>query len=203
MTIQIRILIARGDDGMTDSHFESCIALIRQGSAEGLKEIYECYYKLIYSIMLSVVKNREDAEDLTADLFLKLWDKLADSYRSGGGHKAWLGAVARNMATDHIRRKVRIQEVPIDRPSDEDSPYIEPVSSENIEDTVIGDMTVSEALKALDDTEREIVNFKLFADFTFQQISDTLSIPLGTVTWKYRNAINKLSNYIKEVQKND
>ncbi len=188
---------------MTDSRFEGCIALIRQGSTEGLKEIYESYYKLIFSIMLSVVKNREDAEDLTADLFLKLWDKLADSYRSGSGHKAWLGTVARNMATDHIRKNARIQQLPTDRPTDEDSPYIEPVSSENIEDTVIGKMTVAEALQTLADAEREIVNLKLFADFTFQEISDTLSIPLGTVTWKYRNAINKLSNYIKEVQKND
>ena len=188
---------------MTDSRFESCIALIRQGSAEGLKEIYECYYKLIYSVMLTMVKNRQDAEDLTSDFFLKLWDRLADAYKAGGGHKAWLAAVARNMATDFLRKSSRVQQTPIDRPADDDAPYTEPVSGENVEDTVIGSITVSEALKALEDTEREIVNLRLFADLTFKEIAKALSMPLGTVTWKYRNAISKLSNFIKEVQNND
>ena len=182
---------------MTDSRFESCIALIRQGSAEGLKEIYEAYYKLIYSVMYSVCANRMTAEDLTADLFVKLWEKLADSYRSGSGHKAWLAACARNMATDHMRRSSR-ELLTIDAP-DEDSVHTEPMT-EDISDEVIGNITVKEALKKLDENERTIIDLKLFADLTFSEISKALAMPLGTVTWKYRRAIQKLSNYLKEVQ---
>lgn len=180
---------------MTDSRFESCIALIRQGSAEGLKEIYEAYYRLIYSVMYSVVQNRMTAEDLTADLFVKLWEKLAEAYRPGSGHKAWLAACARNMATDHLRRSSR-EVLSIDAPEEENIAHTEPQTGDFTED-IIGNLTVAEALKRLDESERTIIDLKLFADFTFRQISKTLAIPLGTVTWKYRRAIAKLSDFIK------
>ncbi len=183
---------------MTDSRFESCIALIRQGSTEGLREIYEAYYKLIYSVMYSVVGNKMTAEDLTADLFVKLWEKLADAYRHGSGHKAWLAACARNMATDHLRRSSR-ELYTIDQPAEENGPQTEPVSSD-FTDTVIGNISVNEAMKRLSDSERTIVDLRLFADFTFKEISKALAMPLGTVTWKYRRAIEKLSNYVREVQ---
>lgn len=185
---------------MTDSRFESCILLIRQGSSEGLREIYEGYFKTIYSVMLSVVNNRANAEDLTSDFFLKLWERLADTYRAGNGHKTWLVTIARNMAADFLRRSSRV-ELTIDAPADESASRSEPVSGENLEAAVIGNLTVSEALKTLEEGEREIVNLRLFADFTFKEIARALSMPLGTVTWKYRGAIKKLSNYVKEVQK--
>ncbi len=186
---------------MTDSRFESCILLIRQGDKSGLKEIYTEYCKVIYSVMLSVVKNQSDAEDLTSDFFLKLWEKFSDTYKEGNGHKRWLSVMARNMAIDFLRKQSRI-ELTIDntKDSDEDnSPHTEPVSTDNTEETVLGNLTIREALKKLKDDEREIVNFKVFVGLTFKQIAKTLNMPLGTVTWKYRSAINKLSNYVKEV----
>ncbi len=182
---------------MTDSRFESCILLIRQGDKSGLKEIYDGYAKIIYSVMLSAVKNPSDAEDLTSDFFLKLWEKLADTYKQGSGHKRWLTILARNMAVDFLRKNNRL-ELTIDT-DEEESPHTEPVSSDNCEETVIGNLTVREALEKLSPTEREIVNLKLFAGFTFKEIAKILPAPLGTVTWKYRRAIDKLSKYVKEV----
>lgn len=61
-----------------------------------------------------------------------------------------------------------------------------------VEDEVIGNMALKEALAVLKDGERQIINMKILGDMTFQEISDTLHMPMGTVTWKYRNAIGKL-----------
>ena len=180
---------------MTDSRFECCIQLIRQGSQEGLREIYEAYCKTVYSIMLTVTKNRADAEDLTSNFFVKLWDKLADVYRAGGGHKSWLAAAARNMAIDFLRRKSRV-ETTLD---DEESGF-DPQSGERLEETVIRKLSVSEALNKLSGSEREIVNLKLFSDFTFREIAKALALPMGTVTWRYNRALKKLREYFEEVQ---
>ena len=182
---------------MTDSRFESCILLIQQGDKIGLKEIYDGYAKIIYSVMLSAVKNPSDAEDLTSDFFLKLWEKLAATYKQGSGHKRWLATLAHNMAIDFLRKNNRI-ELTIDTDEDENS-HTEPVSSDNCEETVIGNLSVREALEKLSESEREVVNLKLFAGFTFEETAKILSMPLGTVTWKYRRAIDKLSKYVKEV----
>lgn len=183
---------------MTDSLFERCIEQIRCGDKKGLKEIYDEYGKIIYSVMLSAVRNSHDAEDLTSDYFLKLWDKLADTYKSGGGHKRWLTVTARNTAIDFLRKNGREQLI-LDI-ENEDGSSEEPVSEENSENTIIGDMTVREALETLDPCEREVINLKLFADFTFKDIAHTLNKPLGTVAWKYRTAVDKLRKHIKEVQ---
>ena len=182
---------------MTDSRFESCILLIQQGDKIGLKEIYDGYAKIIYSVMLSAVKNPSDAEDLTSDFFLKLWEKLAATYKQGSGHKRWLATLAHNLAIDFLRKNNRV-ELTIDTDEDENS-HTEPVSSDNCEETVIGNLSVREALEKLSESEREIVNLKLFAGFTFEETAKILSMPLGTVTWKYRRAIDKLSKYVKEV----
>lgn len=53
-------------------------------------------------------------------------------------------------------------------------------------------MNLKEALATLKPKEREIINMKIMGDMTFQEIADILGKPLGTVTWQYREAINKL-----------
>ena len=55
---------------------------MKMGDKNALHEIYEAYIGYIYSIVLQVVGNREDAEDVTSEFFIKLW-RLADTYQSG------------------------------------------------------------------------------------------------------------------------
>ena len=184
---------------MTDRQFERRITLIQQGDKQGLKEIYDEYGKMIYQCVFNVLHDVHDAEDITSDFFLKLW-KIADTYCFGGKHKRWLVTIARNMALDLLKKQKR--EIPV---LDDDSEFSagafsnEPADTVSTEDTVTGNMAVAEALERLDESEREIVNMKILADMTFKDIAAVLGKPMGTVTWKYRNAISKLQNYIGEV----
>lgn len=67
-----------------------------------------------------------------------------------------------------------------------------------VDDSVIGKLTFEEALKLLSDDERDILNMRLGMDMTFREISRAVRKPLGTVTWKYRQAVSKLRKTIKE-----
>lgn len=184
---------------MTDSRFERLILLIKQGDRQGLREIYDEYGRMIYSTALAVAGDPHDAEDITSDFFIKLWEKLADTYKFGGGHKRWLVAAARNCAVDYLRKNGR-EVLSLD--DDEDTPH-DIADTTDAENTVIGDMTVREALCTLSVSEREIVNMKLFADLTLEDIAKTLGKPLGTVAWKYRTALKKLERCIKEVRSDE
>ena len=53
-------------------------------------------------------------------------------------------------------------------------------------------MTVTEALATLSEKERTVVSMKILSDMTFNEISEALQIPMGTVTWRYQEAIKKL-----------
>lgn len=175
---------------MTDKQFERRISMIQSGDKQGLKEIYAEYGKMIYQCAFQILHNKQDAEDVTSDFFMKLW-KIADTYCFGGKHKRWLVTIARNMSLDALKKKSAISLDSEDVPEQSDG--------FSAEETVIGSIAVSEALKRLDDSEREIVNLHIFAEMTFKDIAAVLKKPIGTVTWKYRNAIAKLKESIGEV----
>ena len=67
---------------MTDMQFETAMQKIRSGDKQGLQEIYEEYIGLIYAIVKDVLKSKENAEDVTSDFFIKLWDR-ADTFQNG------------------------------------------------------------------------------------------------------------------------
>ena len=174
---------------MQENQFHMCMKKIKTGDKSALHEIYEEYVGYIYSIVYQVVLNKEDAEDVTSEFFIKLW-KLADTYESRNGHKAWIATIARNMAIDLLRKNKR--EVLTEDFADS---IAENASPDNVESEVISDMSLKEALNTLKPGEQEIVNLKIMGELTFQEIADILKQPLGTVTWRYQNAIKKLRRY--------
>lgn len=173
---------------MNDQQFEQNIGRICRNDKDGLREIYEDYCPLIYSVTGELLGNREDAEDVTSEFFIRLWD-IADTYRPGGGHRAWLITIARNMAIDYLRKRKReslTAEIPDYLQAGEDS----------CEEQLCRKLGLEQALKTLKEEERQIVNLKIMGELTFREIAGILKRPQGTVAWCYRTAIRKL----REVQ---
>lgn len=167
---------------MSDKQFEKCIKQMVQGDKQGLRQIYEAYVNYIYTIVYGILGNKENAEDVASEFFIKLWEK-ADYYKAGSGHRGYLATMARNMAIDYLRKHKK------EELTDE---VQEMSSTESVEDEVIGELALEEALKHLKQDEKEIVDMKVLGGLTFKEIAGILSKPIGTVTWKYQNAIKKL-----------
>lgn len=191
---------------MENRVFDRCMERMKQGDKEALREIYVAYAGFLFHLILGIVGNRENAEDVTSEFFIKLWD-IADKYVPGTGHRAWLSRIARNMAVDFLRSHKR--EIPYDVGEQE----FETLSasddgakergrmgggvsqSDNRDATAeeaVSNLTVQEALERLKPAEREIVHLKIIGDMSFEEIAGLLEIPMGTVTWRYREAIKKL-----------
>ncbi len=177
---------------MTDAQFEASILQIVNGSKDGLKEIYDAYAKQVYQIILGVVRSPYDAEDLTADMFMKLWE-TASQYKPGNGHKRYITVMARNLAIDFLRKNGR-QSFELD----DDESGTEAADSQDLEKDVEGSLGFSQALDALNPKQRHIVDLHIGMQMTLQEISDSLGIPLGTVSWNYRAAIERLKKLYKE-----
>ena len=192
---------------MKEAEFESSIRRICAADKNELKEIYEAYFPYLYSVILGIVKSRENAEDIASDFFIKLWS-LAESYKPGNGHKGYLATIARNMAIDFIRKqKKEVLMAGFDENSDGDQPQQASIAvsdevhtgseaaarnEQSPENQVVAKLSMQEALSRLKPAEQEIINLKVMGELTFQEISDVLGQPMGTVTWRYREAINKL-----------
>lgn len=171
--------------GVRNHVFDRCMRRIQKGDKTGLKEIYEAYISYIYAIIWGIVRNKENAEDLTAEFFIRLWN-TADGYRPGSGHKTWLTVIARNMAIDFMRKSGREQlteEVKEEMNASEQS---------MMENQIVGRMSFKETVAKLQETEQQIVTMKIAGQMTFREIAEILDMPMGTVTWKYQNSIEKL-----------
>lgn len=167
---------------MEEQQFNICMERMRNGDKSALHEVYETYIGYIYNIILQVVQNKEDAEDVTSEFFIKLW-KISDHFKSEHGHRAWLASIARNMAIDLLRK--RKKEVLTEE-------FLEEATQDNLEEQVIEDISLQQALSKLQNSEREVVHLKICGALTFQEIAGILGIPFGTVTWRYQSAIKKL-----------
>lgn len=175
---------------MGNEEFDLCMSRIRNGDKEALHEIYDAYAGYLFHMVLGIVGNYQDAEDITSDLFIRIW-KQADRYTPGNGHKYWLSRIAHNMAVDYLR--VNKREIPMDYTEEagETEAFAQPVQ-EDIAEEVVSDMNVEQVLNLLKPAEREIVHLKVIGEQTFERIAAILQLPLGTVTWRYRQAITKL-----------
>lgn len=184
---------------MNEHQFEDAVARMVQGDKTGLKEIYEAYIGYIYRIVYEVLQSRENAEDVTSEFFIRLWDK-AEQFKPGGGHKGYLATMARNMAIDFLRKHRReeltalLQDIDAGPEEEEKSKgrYYGNSEENEVEDSVIQDMSIQQALDTLKPAERQIVSLKVLGEMTFKEIAHCMGIPMGTVTWKYQNSIKKL-----------
>lgn len=175
---------------MEETQFITAVEKMKKGDKEGLKEIYQAYIGYIYSIVYQMIQNKENAEDVTSEFFLRLWEK-AGQYQTGStGHRGYLAAIARNMSIDFLRKHGREQLAGTQEEKDDGTVAVS--ESVSVEQEVIEELSVKEALEKLETKEREIVHLKIMGELTFQEIAKILAIPLGTVTWKYQNALKKL-----------
>lgn len=143
---------------------------------------YKEYYSLIYGIVFSILKNKENTEDVVQEIFMKIYNldktKLPDK-----GTLSWIYTVSRNETLNYLRRKK--QEVNID-----DIYELQEESSE-IEE-IIDIHTYNKIISGLTEKEKEIVSLKILSNLTFKKIGQMLQMPTATVQWKYYKAVNSL-----------
>lgn len=182
---------------MTEHQFEQAVARMVRGDKMGLKEIYENYLGYIYRIVYEILQSKENAEDVTSEFFIRLWDR-AEQFKPGTGHKGYLATMARNMAVDFLRKHKReeltamLQDIESEPEEEKGRKSDLSRSSTDVEAEVLQSMSVQEAMENLKPGERQIVSMKVLGDLTFKEIAQIMGIPMGTVTWKYQNAMKKL-----------
>lgn len=169
------------------------IQQIIQKNEAALSELYDRYHRLIYSIALNVVGSSEDAEEITLDVFIRVWGK-AHTYRSERAKVyTWLTRMARNRSIDVLRREnvrpmrhsVRWAEVSIDHSVDNNGP-------ETAAHLAIQQERVREAMATLPDTQKEVLALAYFKGYSHSEIARELELPLGTAKARIRSGMQKL-----------
>ena len=161
---------------------------VLKGESEAFEMLILKYQTQIFYTSMNIVKNREYAEDITQDAFIKAYEKL-DTLQDKSHFFSWLKRIAVNLSLNHYERDKRIVDVVDD---DSDTNYFETLSTgECPEDFILKDELkkyIRLFVDALPEKLRTIVMLREVEDLSYEEIADILKVPLGTVRSRLFNA---------------
>ncbi|RKZ07184.1 hypothetical protein DRQ05_03525 [bacterium] len=173
---------------------EGCLA----GKRGAFEELLEKYKSKVYSICIRMVRNPTDAEDIAQEVFVRVFSAL-DRYDPSFPFSSWLYRITSNMCIDFIR-KTKDRPVSIDKPlSGDDGEYAFQLPSDgagpdrNVQAREMISI-LEEALARLPERYRMIVILRHEEQLSYEEISESLGIPIGTV----KARIHRARNMIKE-----
>lgn len=164
---------------------------------QNFDEIYNEYYNIVFSYIISRVKDESLAEDLAAALWRKVFEKLAIFDDSKGILRQWLFGIARNEINMHyrlyyVRKFLSLTNFEESVPSDEKEVSLQ------LEDET-NSRKLLEAMSALKSKERDIVALKFYSGLNNRQIASLAGISESNVGTIVNRAINKLRLLLEEV----
>jgi RNA polymerase sigma-70 factor (ECF subfamily) len=166
---------------------------------EALSELYDRYGRLVYSLCWNILGDQALAEEVTQDVFLRIWER-ADTYQASLGKvSTWLTSVARHRAIDVFRSRRKRPEgnlagFAIDEALDIPAP-------EDVEEAAEGSRQrerVRRAMAQLPEAQRQALAYAYFLGYSHSQIAQALNEPLGTVKTRIRLAMQTLRKLLIE-----
>ncbi len=163
---------------------------VRARDAAAFESLYDGYHRLVFGIGLRILGDPTMAEDLTQNVFLKVWT-APEAFR-GGSFVAWVSRVARNRALDVLRAKsVRPEtEIPADLPL-----------QGSLDDDLLAKLDaqrVRDALAQLPAEQRGLIEMGFFGGITHQELARRTDTPLGTVKTRIRTGLRRLRESLSE-----
>jgi RNA polymerase sigma-70 factor (ECF subfamily) len=174
---------------------DQLVAALEERDARALEALYDRYGDYVYSICLRMVRDVQLAEDLTQEVFLRVWRRpdLFDANR--GRFLTWLLSVARNRSIDESRsrgRRFRHENPP--SLAAEEMLASAPSTVDGEDPAVLSDerVVIQKALHLLPPDQRLAIQLAYFGGYTQQEIAKGLNQPLGTVKTRIRLGLQKL-----------
>jgi RNA polymerase sigma-70 factor (ECF subfamily) len=162
----------------------------RQNEAR-LAGLFNEYYDKIARYAFVRVRNRTEAEDIAAEVFLKALNSLESYKQQGIPMQAWIFRIAHNLVVDHFRKMAKKKTIPID------SVQIESVTNPTrTAETNVELEQVNKAMEQLTPAQREVVRLRFFGGFTSKEIGQILNKGDGAVREMQRAATQSLRNLL-------
>lgn len=174
---------------------EGLFEKIANGDDAAFNELYYASYRQIYGFLLALTKNKEDAEDLLQNTYIRIRNG-SHLYRKQGTPMTWMCAVAKNQFLDFVRKKSKGVSVDFD----EVEKYVSEGLGTGVKQhkDVENEMVLEKAFEILNKQERTIVVLHMIDGLKHREISKITGIPLSTVLSKYNMSLKKLREFIKE-----
>ena len=182
------LLLALEMSGANDAAL--ALALQRR-DPHAMADLYDRFSRLVFSVILSVVRDRAIAEDLAQESFLRAWNRVQSFDAEKGALGPWLLAIARNRAIDHVRSVSGR----MDRNSFEFDAREHPSLFVDMEREVLNKdhaRVLTAAFAKLSDNQRKVIELAYYEGLSQTEMAETMGYPLGTIKTWVRSALKHL-----------
>jgi RNA polymerase sigma-70 factor (ECF subfamily) len=163
------------------------IRQVKKGNREAYQVIVERYMQRAYYIALGFVRNSQDAMDISQDSFIKAFRKIK-RYDPEKPFFPWFYKLLKNLCLDHIKRRSRVQEIPLDEAR---------ILNEKREDREMKEI-LWRGIETLSFEQKEVIILRYFQQFSYQEIAEITAKPVGTVMSSLFYAKKRLKEAIKK-----
>jgi len=183
------VLYAKAKPPVEEREWVTVVRSITAGDQLALHTLYEMAHRVVFTLAMRIVANRETAEEITIDVFHNIWREASRYDAANGPVLAWIMNQARSRAIDRLRFDNRKKRTP----GSDTQPPAEPVADPHdvLELRKQGE-SLRAALAVLTPEEREAIETTFFGGLTHTEAAERLHQPLGTVKTRIRSGLYKM-----------
>jgi RNA polymerase sigma-70 factor, ECF subfamily len=180
---------------------EEIILLYKNGEKEAFKKLINRYAAPLYNFVARLA-GRNDAPDITQEIFIKVWKNLNRFDEDKASFKTWIFTIAKNTATDFLRKKKSLLFTDLEKDSEDGAgSFSENIPAEDLlPDLVMQKLEdskfLNKTLEKLRPLYREVLALHYQEEMTFEEIGKILNKPLNTVKSQHRRALLELRKII-------
>jgi len=164
------------------------VSRLKARDRQALEYLYDHYSGALYGVIFRILKKEEISEEVLQDVFMKVWDRIAQYDAGKGKLFTWLLNIARNQAID----KTRSREISKDQKTGGIDNLVNRIDNEDYIEQRIEDIGVQEILKGLPREQQFVVEYLYFKGYSQAELAEEFNIPLGTVKTRLRLAMQHL-----------
>ena len=178
---------------MTD---ELIMAAVKNGDLQQASLLFERYNKRIFNFLAKMTMDREVAEDLTQNVFLRMI-KYRNSYKEGNKFHAWIYQVARNVFSDHyqMNKNRKADFVDVEKMSDR---------IQDLDDNLVLDeqeKTLHQSMALLTEEQRELLVLTRFQHMKYEEVAMLMDTTVANIKVKIHRAMAKLREHYFQLEK--
>jgi len=185
------------DTNRMNSNIQDCIKRVKAGDFRAFSHIVSEYQQMVFTIVFKIICNREDAEDITQEIFIKVFKSL-DSFKEESGFSTWLYRIAYNTTLSEIRKR----KIVFASFEDDFSSLKEEEIDENMEDLAAEEriLQLEQALKTLPPEDALLVTMFYLDNQSIEEISRVSNLSQANVKVKLHRIRKKLAIEINKLR---
>ena len=172
----------------------------KSGDREAFEQLVTEYEKKVYATAYRFMGSEADAMDMSQEVFIRVF-RFLDKFNEESSFSTWLYRITVNVCKDGIKKRSGRSELPLEIPDEDNDTYVNEISDTRYDPSELYEMTelkreIKQGIDTLPQNYREIIIMRDICGLTYEEISRSLELEIGTVKSRISRARERLLKYL-------